>query len=532
VTPTAAAISYPASTLLLSACLALQCFAQGPDTTQAPQSRPVWVMLHPKPDNISLEDTRLTPRALDRRALRRTAPGLVDHRDGLILEHYITSIAALAPVRTVSNWHNAVSVMATPAQERQLESLTFVSSLRPVARGKRALPDGCTNTRCPEEPQTPYSARDFYGRASEQLTQLNLPTLHNAGLTGAGVIIAVLDTGFSRTHISLSDPTSPLDVLAERDFIYNDGVTAIEANDDPTQHEHGTLILSCLASYQPNELVGAAYDATYILCKTEDVRSETPIEEDYYAAAIEYSESLGADVTTSSLGYIDWYTQADLDGATAITTLSLNIAAENGVHACTAAGNAGHDDNPLTSTLGAPADALHVLTCGSVNFAGLSSTFTSSGPTADGRVKPELLARGRNTHCVDPNSATAFITASGTSLSTPLLAGVVACLTQAHPEWSVAQMREALMSTASDYAATNTFDPLYIRGYGIVNAAAALDYFCPADFNKDGGVDGSDIESFFSAWQLATANSDVNADGGIDGGDVETFFIAWTAGGC
>jgi serine protease AprX len=295
--------------------------------------------------------------------------------------------------------------------------------------------------------------------------------------------------------------------------------------------------LGTLASYLPGQLVGGAFRAQYILCKTEDIASETPVEEDNYVAALEFAESNGADVATSSLSYSDWYTQADMNGVTAVTSIAVNIAASHGMHCCTAAGNAGHDDDPTTSRLGAPADGLRVLTCGSVNFEGLLSSFSSDGPSADGRTKPELLARGRNTITIAYDNTTDFVAASGTSLSTPLLAGAVACLTQAHPTWTPDQMRQALMSTASR---ANNPDPLFAEGYGIVNAAAAAAViFCgTADFNNDGdyGTD-ADIEAFFACLAgtccPACGTSDFNADGdfGTDQ-DIEAFFRVLAGGNC
>jgi subtilisin family serine protease len=275
-------------------------------------------------------------------------------------------------------------------------------------------------------------------------------------------------------------------------------------------------------------MVGGAYDASFVLCKTEDVVTETPVEEDNYVAGIEFCELHGADLTTSSLGYIDWYTQADLDGRTAVTTIAVNIAAGNGVHCITAAGNSGHDANPATSTLGAPADGLYVISCGAVDDSGQIAGFSSSGPTADGRLKPELLAHGVNTAVTSSRNTTGYGTVSGTSLSTPIVASAVACLTQAHPGWTVAQMRAALMNTASDYAATGLTDPLFIRGYGIVNAFAALTALCDADITGDGGVDGDDVIAFFESWDAGHA--DFDASGGTDGDDVIAFFARWDAG--
>jgi subtilisin family serine protease len=267
-----------------------------------------------------------------------------------------------------------------------------------------------------------------------------------------------------------------------------------------------------------------------ILCKTEDTTSETPIEEDYYVAGLEFIEANGGDMATSSVGYIDWYSQDDLDGQTAVTTIGVNVATANGVHCCTAAGNSGHDGDPSTSHLIAPADAFEVIACGAVSIEGTITGFSSDGPTADGRVKPELLACGADTFTVWPYDSTGYAQASGTSLSTPLVASAVACLIGARPSWTPHQMRERLFRTASDFAQFGTPDPDFVRGYGILAAAAALADECAPDVNGDGRVDTQDVLAFLNLWAAGDARADFNTDGLIDTRDVLSFLNAWAAG--
>jgi subtilisin family serine protease len=467
-------------------------------------------------------------RALWRRQVRRTEPGLFDERDVAVRSQYIDRVTqAGARVHVVSRWLNAISVEADEAQIRAIRLLPMVTRIEPVRAGRR-IGASTSEDIAPYHQISPYGARDFYGVASVQNAQIGLPALHAAGFTGQGVIVGVLDTGFRRDHSAFHTPGHELSVIAEYDFVSGDSDAGFNPADDSEQHRHGTWILSTLAAYAPEAMVGGAYDASFVLCKTEDVVTETPVEEDNYVAGIEFCELHGADLTTSSLGYIDWYTQADLDGRTAVTTIAVNIAAGNGVHCITAAGNSGHDANPATSTLGAPADGLYVISCGAVDDSGQIAGFSSSGPTADGRLKPELLAHGVNTAVTSSRNTTGYGTVSGTSLSTPIVASAVACLTQAHPGWTVAQMRAALMNTASDYAATGLTDPLFIRGYGIVNAFAALTALCDADITGDGGVDGDDVIAFFESWDAGHA--DFDASGGTDGDDVIAFFARWDAG--
>ncbi|MCX5692040.1 MAG: S8 family serine peptidase [Planctomycetota bacterium] len=525
-----------ASTLALTTLLTL---AAGAASASAD---PVWVFLKPRSvesnpallaQALDQQIAQAHPKMLERRAWRRTLPGLVDVRDLPLDAAVVDAITAISPARTQSRWLNALSVDATAVQIRQIAALPSVHAVRPVARARHCNSQLECEVATPDAPTDGgYEARDFYGRSSSQLAQMNLPQLHARGFTGQGVIIGILDTGFNRIHAVFNNPAHPLSLIAERDFINDDDNTGPQAGDDGGQHTHGTLILSCIGSYLPDQMVGGAYDASFVLCKTEDVTSETPVEEDYYVEAIEWIESLGGDVTTSSLSYSDWYGPSSYDGVTATTSVVLNLAAANGVHTCTAAGNSGHDADPATARLGAPADALKVLTCGAVDSTGVIAGFSSDGPTFDGRLKPELLAQGVSTACVNPNTADTYATASGTSLSTPLLAAAVACLVEAHPDWTVDEMRTALMQTASDFSTTGQFDPLFIRGYGILNALAAHQSRCAADFNQDGGVDGGDIEAFFTAWEAGDPAADVNRDGGVDGPDIESFFLVWAAGGC
>ena len=322
-------------------------------------------------------------------------------------------------------------------------------------------------------------------------------------------------------------------MIAEWDFINNDGNTGIQIGDNSEQHKHGTWILGTMGAYLPGSMVGGAYDAEFVLCKTEDVPTETPIEEDYYVAGLEFIESHGADVATSSLGYIDWYTQADLNGNTAVTTVAVNVATANGVVCCTAAGNAGHDANPTTSTLGAPADAHNVLTCGAVDINGAIVGFSSSGPTADGRLKPEILACGLNTISVNSTNVTGLNGVSGTSLSTPLVAAAAACILQARPDYGVREIREALFATASrsDSAGLHP-DPLFVEGHGILRAyEAATRGRRTADLNLDGFINGVDLGLMLGAWGQTGVPGfvfgDVTLDGVVAGNDLGTLLGQW-----
>lgn len=436
------------------------------------------------------------PRAIERRRLRRTAPGLFDLHDLPVAPRYVQAVKdAGVRVHVESKWINAVSAWGTRERFDRIAELPFVKVIQPVRRGRAVLPEKVETAANPTTGGsgtggTVSDAAGFYGLSEAQLLQMNLVALHNQGFTGSGVIVGILDTGFQRTHVAFNEPGHPVTIIAEYDFINDDPVTSIQPGDPSSQHSHGTYILGTLGAYKPNELVGGAYDASFIVCKTEDVTAEYPAEEDNYVAGLEFIELNGGDMATSSLGYIDWYTQADLDGMTAVTTLAVNIATANGMPCCTAAGNEGHDTNPAISHLIAPADALQVISCGAVDSTGNIAAFSSDGPTADGRVKPELLARGVSTQTVSSFNDTTYAGVSGTSLSTPLVASAVACLLGAHPEWTVDQLRQRLFATAGDTVLSGGPDPTFVRGYGIIDAFTASSF---VDCNGNGIDDATDI---------------------------------------
>jgi serine protease AprX len=447
---------------------------------------------------------------------------LFDEHDLPVVQEYVDAVAATgAKIHVVSRWVNAVSAWATRGQVERIAALPCVRALQPVARAARV-----DALDVQEVGNDAFSDRDGggargldYGWSAEQLAQINLLALHLEGFTGDGVVVGILDTGFHRTHEAFNNPDHPLQVVAEYDFINNDGNADFELGDPEGQFSHGTLILGCLGAYMPGELVGGAYDASFILCKTEDIAGEYPAEEDNFVAGLEFIETNGGDMSTASLGYINWYTQDDLDGQTAVTTIAVNISTSLGVHHCNAAGNGSHDFDPETSHLIAPADAFQGITCGAVDSNGDMAGFSSDGPSADERVKPELLARGVSTYTVSPYSDTEYATASGTSLSTPMVACAVACLVGAQPEWTVDQMREQLFYTADYYVANGTYDPLFVRGYGILDALAAYSA-CPGDLDGDTDVDLSDLSILLANY--GTTSGAAYEEGDLDGdGDVD-----------
>jgi len=416
--------------------------------------------------------TQFSPAAIQRRMLRGTSGSIFTEHDLPVAGEYLDAVADTgATINYASSWLNAVSIRVGEQQLAGIAALPGVSHVQPEAIMSRPQA---------EVPATPVltgnlssasaAPSTFYGAAQAQLDQINVPAAHALGYTGAGVTIGVLDTGFKRTHNAFNQPGHPLQVIAENDLIEGDADTSDTTNG---QHQHGTYILGTIGAYQPNSMVGAAYDASFLLAKTEETNQEVIAEEHRWVAGLQWLEMNGADLVTSSLGYIDWLTQGDLDGNTAISTVAADIAAANGLPIINAAGNNGNDGNPTTSHLIAPADADRVITVGAVNSSGNPTSFTSDGPTADGRIKPEVLALGAGTMTVHPDIDSSFIPVNGTSLSTPLVASAVALMLQANPSLTVDEIRTGLFSTAS---LANSPDPLFVRGYGIIDAAGAVQF--------------------------------------------------------
>ncbi len=419
------------------------------------------------------------PRSLERRRARRTLPGLFDEHDLPVVPAYLEAVAATgAELMAVSRWLNGVAVRATADEIEQIEALPGV---RAVHDAHVPDPEGPFSDRREADHQIDRSrlagSAGYYGRSSSQLSQLGLDRLHRAGFTGQGVIIGVIDTGFEIEHEVFTHPDHPLRVRAQWDFIFNDGVTSSEPGDPPFHNLHGTYVLGTMAACLPGELVGSAPEAEYILCRAEYSAEEFSLEERWFVAALEFAEAHGADLITSSCVLYTGYEQDQLDGKTSIMARGWTLAVGNGVIGLQGAGNWGHDDDPATSTLMPPADAFGVIACGAVDTTGAAAPFSSDGPTADGRSKPDVLACGDFVWTVSLGAADGYVTAAGTSMATPIMAGGLACLLQANPDWTVAELKDALFQTGDYYREHGRTDPLFVRGYGIPDLylAAGLD---------------------------------------------------------
>ncbi|UCG53259.1 MAG: S8 family serine peptidase, partial [Candidatus Latescibacterota bacterium] len=405
----------------------------------------------------------LTDRALQRR-LNRTRGPLTDVRDLHIHPSYLQELREIGcRVKHTSKYLNAASAIATPDQIRAASRLSFVRKIDRVQTARRELPPAIKED--PAQPngtgdrfRTPSVPTLDYGDSFNQLDLINVIPLHDANVFGEGVLVAMLDTGFNRSHESLIH----LDIVAEWDFINHDPVTKNEPGDPSWQHNHGTYTLSALAGYAPGSLIGPAWAASFVLGKTERVDVEIQQEEDDYVRGLEWADSIGAVIVSSSLGYYDWYTYEDLDGNTAVTTIAGDIAAAKGVAVITAAGNEG----PLPwPGIIAPSDGDSVIAVGAVDGDGVIASFSSHGPSYDGRIKPDVCAQGVLVRCASPSDSLGYLLTNGTSLATPLVAGAAALSLKMHPYWSPIDLRDALRASA-DHAGT----PDNEYGWGVIDS--------------------------------------------------------------
>ena len=301
---------------------------------------------------------------------------------------------------------------------------------------------------------------DPYGMARQQIETLEGIFLHEMGFRGKGMTIAVLDGGFQNyNRIPAFRKTN---ILGTHDFIKpreNKRYGAFESID------HGTKVLSAMAAYAPEVAIGTAPEASYWLLRCEDPLTEQPVEEDYWTMAVEMADSLGADIINSSLGYYAFdngrgnYRLQDLNGKTALISRSASMLAQKGMILCNSAGNSGMGQWKKISV---PSDAHNILTVGAIDRNRLLAAFSSIGPSQDGRIKPDVVAQGAPTVLISGRGT--LVHDMGTSFSTPLVCGLVACLWQAMPEKTASEIMDIVRRNASQY-----HEPTNILGYGIPN---------------------------------------------------------------
>jgi hypothetical protein len=429
--------------------------------------------LHKSSALFKIAEKELSPQAIERRKQVMGEDNYITYEDIPLNENYTHKIEQLGiKIENKLKWFNAVSCYLTDAQINQLKNLSCIEKIERVRVSKSRTDENQLINRNNSVQQlnkisSPTSLN--YGPSLTQNALSDIPVVHDLGIKGTGVLIGILDTGFRwKTHPSLKNNK----VLNERDFVQNDNVTENQTGDRSDQDSHGTAVFSLMAGNDPGNIIGPAYDASFILAKTEYVPTETHVEEDNYAAALEWMEGLGVQITSSSLGYNEFdspqtsYTFANMDGKTTIVAKAANLAFDRGVSTFTAAGNErGNSWNHIIS----PADAFNMIAVGSVTLLNTISSFSSPGPTSDGRIKPEVVAMGSNDyHAVAGGS---YGTGSGTSYATPIAAGIAGLLKSAWTHLTNVQIRKIFIECGDRATA-----PDNNYGYGLISAKRVVSY--------------------------------------------------------
>ncbi len=435
----------------------------------------------------------LTERSIQRRLKVRTPDAVIDERDYPLHQIYVYAIGEnVLQIRHQLKWFNAISAIATKSQIEIIRKFNFVKEIELVGQWKKdkesEKEQSLEKVIAPPEPSGTTSFN--YGTSFIQVNQINVPIVHDKGIYGQGVIVGVFDNGF---RILNHESFATMNIIAQRDFV-DHKESVIPYN--PSHGGHGVNTLSTVGGFRSGQLIGPAFGADYILARTENDSSETPIEEDYWAAAIEWADSIGVDVTSTSLGYLTYdapytsWTWEDMDGNTTLITKAADHAVSLGIVIVNSAGNNGYTSEH--NTLNAPADGDSVIAAGAVTSAGERSSFSSVGPTTDypARIKPDIMAMGSGVKVASSSDPFGYGSANGTSFSCPLSAGVAALILSANPTLTPMQVRDAMLQTAGNAAV-----PDNLMGWGILNADSAIRYYGILPLGTVSGTVYADLNS-------------------------------------
>lgn len=405
------------------------------------------------PFSVNRPEQFLSARSIERRK-RQGLP--VDVTDLPIAPAYLDSVSRTGiEIVGQSKWNNTLLVKIHKEKElNKLNSLSFITKKLKVF----SSPDSITERKRSsfrKELNSWESVPIHYGAAAEQLKSLGGQRIHERGFYGNGMMIAVFDGGFM--NVDRIPALHGVKLAGLKDFVVP------KSNNIFEEMEHGTMVLSTMAANSPNLYVGVAPEAQYVLVRCEDERTESLAEEDYWASAAEYADSLGVDVINSSLGYHDFddvktnHLYWEQDGETALISHTASMCADKGIICVNSAGN---DGMGVWKKINFPADAKNILTVGSINEQGKNAAFSAVGPTADGRIKPDVMAYGSPTSVITGRGS--IINDNGTSFSSPLIAGMTACLWQALPHKTAKQIIKLVKM-----AGNNQQHPDNIYGYGV-----------------------------------------------------------------
>ena len=432
------------------------------------QPNTYWVKLTDKKGTsyqINQPEEFLSQRAINRRIKQHIA---VDETDLPVSTVYLDSLRKLGlEVVHTSKWLNGATVRTSDTVLiRSIATLPFVQMVQ-LTKPANILKSVRNKFNESESEEISDVSPLNYGNAYNQLSQLNGQYLHNKGIRGKGIQIAILDAGFWHVNqIAAFDSLRNSNrILGTRDFVN-------PKSDFYQQHTHGMSVLSCMGGNIPGSLIGTSPDASFYLFRSEDAATEYLIEEDNWVAAAELADSLGVDVINSSLGYYDFddpkmnHPYADLDGKTTRVTQGANMAFQKGILVFSSAGNEGSNS---WKRIIAPSDGENVLAIAAVDKNGIRASFSSVGPAFGGAVKPNVAAMGSATFLVTAGGVPG--NSSGTSFSSPVMAGMGACLLQANPWANVKQVKMAIEQSAHQYS-----DPDSLLGYGIPDFEKADNY--------------------------------------------------------
>ncbi|MGC8747797.1 MAG: S8 family serine peptidase [Candidatus Kapaibacteriota bacterium] len=427
---------------------------------------------------FELTKSALSIKSIHRRIKVFPSDSFVTYADAPIPEPFLNSITETgAKILLKLKWLNYVVVEANENQINQISKLEFVKFVQTI--GEKP-PKELTNNILFNELSSVASRSlltiqnndNPYGESLNQWQMLSIDKLHSLGILGDSVLFGIIDTGFRWKTNKIFQQTN---VLAEYDFLFQDSKTENEEADTTVQDHHGTMVFSIVSGFKEGFLVGGAPLCTFVLAKTEDYRKESHFEEDCFAAAIEWMDSIGVDIISSSLGYSNFdspessYSFEDFDGKTTLVSAYANRAKKLGITIISSAGNRGPND----STIQAPAEALGEIAIGAVNpTADSVLKFSSRGPTFDGRIKPDFVAQGTNVAFAPASINDTVMFGSGTSVAGPIFASGVALLLSGFEE-----LTPDMISTLLKQHSSRKGNPDNSWGYGLVDFyQAALDY--------------------------------------------------------
>ncbi len=405
----------------------------------------------------------LSGRSINKREKRKIP---FDYKDYPVNETYIQKLKSVGKVTGVSRWLNAVAIISDKEEDEILKQFAFVKEIRSVRK------ENSTTIKKMEEGNNGEKSIN-YGLAYQQQEMMNLRCLYNKGYTGSGVFLAVIDAGFTGMD------TLPVYF----DSVYQQGrivdIYDFVDGDSSVYHSstHGTLVSSCIfANFQQSTIgqdyVGTGKDVTIALYRTEDVSSETLMEEFYLVQALERCDEKGVDLVNISLGYLNFddstenHSYLDRDGNTTIAAIGVNTAVSKGIAVVVAAGNSAPE------YISTPCDADSALCVGALDLLGNYAPFSSVGPNSDGQVKPDVAVPGQDVYVVLEDGT--ISQGSGTSFASPILCGGVACLIEANPNKSVIEIYDAIRQSASQYSSPDS-----LKGYGIPDFCLANEILNP-----------------------------------------------------